>query len=92
MTDDPVLLSEDRDSIRLLTLNRPKALNALNSALVNAIVDAVDAAHRDDGVSVIVLAGNERSFSAGADLKEAQTRRDDDVTAARLHGESGGRQ
>lgn len=91
MTDEPVLLSEDRDTIRLLTLNRPKALNALNSELVNAIVDAVDAAHRDDGISVIVLAGNERSFSAGADLKEAQSRRDDNAAAARLHGQAGGR-
>lgn len=91
MTDDPVLLSEDIDTIRLLTLNRPKALNALNSELVGALVDAVDAAHTDDGVSVIVLAGNERAFSAGADLKEAQARRDDGPEAARHHAESGGR-
>ena len=89
MTDAPVLLSEDIDSIRLLTLNRPKALNALNSDLVGAIVDAVDAAHMDDGVSVIVLAGNERAFSAGADLKEAQSRRGDDAQAARRHTEAG---
>lgn len=91
MSDAPVLLSEDKDNIRILTLNRPKALNALNSELVNAIVGAVDAAHTDDSVSVIILAGNERAFSAGADLKEAQTRRGDDTQAARLHGEAGAR-
>tara|TARA_Y100000588_G_scaffold343477_1_gene389013 strand:+ start:814 stop:1545 length:732 start_codon:yes stop_codon:yes gene_type:complete len=91
MTDDAVLLNENVDTIRLLTLNRPKALNALNSELVNAIVDAVDAAHADDGVSAIVLAGNERSFSAGADLKEAQARHGDDAQAARAHADAGGR-
>lgn len=91
MTDAPVLLSEDIDNIRVLTLNRPKALNALNSELVGAIVDAVDAAHRDDNVSAIILAGNERAFSAGADLKEAQSRRGDSMQAARLHSEAGGR-
>lgn len=91
MTEAPVLLSEDIDSIRLLTLNRPKAMNALNTELVGAIVDAVDAAHRDDDVSVIILAGNERAFSAGADLKEAQSRRGDSTQAARLHSEAGGR-
>jgi enoyl-CoA hydratase/carnithine racemase len=91
MTDAPVLLSEDIDDIRLLTLNRPDKLNALNSELVGAIVDAVDAAHLDDSISVIILAGNERAFSAGADLKEAQSRRDDDAQAARLHTVAGGR-
>ena len=89
MTDAPVLLSEDIDTIRVLTLNRPKALNALNSKLVQAIVDAVDAAHTDDRVSGIILAGNERAFSAGADLKEAQSRRGDDAQAARSHSEFG---
>lgn len=91
MTDAPVLLCEDIDSIRLLTLNRPKAMNALNSELVGAIVDAVDAAHRDDNVSAIILAGNERAFSAGADLKEAQSRHGDSMQDARLHSEAGGR-
>lgn len=91
MTDAPVLLSEDIDGIRLLTLNRPKAMNALNTELVGAIVDAVDAAHREDDISVIILAGNERAFSAGADLKEAQSRRGDSMQAARLHSEAGGR-
>lgn len=85
MTDDPVLLTEDIDSIRLLTLNRPKSLNALNSELIGAIVDAVEAAHLDDAISVIVLAGTERAFSAGADLKEAQARQDEGSEAARRH-------
>ena len=89
MTDAPVLLSEDVDTTRLLTLNRPKALNALNTELVGAIVDAVDAAHIDEDISAIILAGNERAFSAGADLKEAQARRGEDVQAARVHSEAG---
>ncbi len=89
MTDAPVLLSEDIDTTRLLTLNRPKALNALNTELVGAIVDAVDAAHIDEDISAIILAGNERAFSAGADLKEAHARRGEDVQAARVHSEAG---
>ncbi len=90
MTDDPVLLSEDKDEIRLLTLNRPKKLNALNTALGNAIVDAIDAANADDAISVIILAGNERAFSAGADMGEAATRKDDSSEEARRHGTAAG--
>ncbi len=90
MTEAPVLLSEDKDNIRLLTLNRPDKLNALNSALVGAIVAAVDTAHLDDGVSVIVIAGTERAFSAGADMDEAAERRGDDIEAARHHSETTG--
>ena len=84
MTDD-VVLCEDKGAIRRLTLNRPEKLNAMNDALVDGLVDALDAAHRDDSVAVIILAGSERAFSAGADLNEAQTRRDDDAAAARAH-------
>lgn len=90
MTEAPVLLSEDKDNIRLLTLNRPKKLNALSSELVGEIVAAVDAAHLDDSVSVIILAGNERAFSAGADMGEAADRRGDDIEAARHHSEAAG--
>lgn len=91
MTEEPILLSEDRDGIRLLTLNRPRQMNALNAALTAAIVTAIDAAEADDSVCVIVMAGDERAFSAGADLKEAQSNRDMDADAARRHGAESGR-
>ena len=90
MTEEPILLREDRGTIRVLTLNRPRQMNALNAALSAAIIAAVDAAEADDGVSVIVLAGNEKAFSAGADLKEAKANRDMDAVAARRHGEASG--
>ena len=66
MSDD-VLLIEDRGAVRLLTLNRPAKLNALNADLVHALTDALLAAQADDGVSVIVLAAAGRAFCAGAD-------------------------
>ena len=71
MADTDILLREDRGSTRILTLNRPRRLNALNGALVDAVCDAVARAHGDDAVACILLQGNERAFSAGADMKEA---------------------
>ncbi len=67
---EPVLLVEDVGPVRLLTLNRPRSLNALNAALMDALMDALDEAARDDGVSVLVLRGAGRAFCAGYDLEE----------------------
>ncbi len=64
---DDVLLIETRGAVRLLTLNRPTKLNAINADLVHALTDALLAAQNDDAVSVIILAGAGRAFSAGAD-------------------------
>ena len=69
MTDD-VLLSEDRGRVRILTLNRPEKLNALNTALTEALVAWLKEADRDDAVSVVVLTGAGRAFCAGADIGE----------------------
>jgi enoyl-CoA hydratase len=69
-TRDPVLLLEDLGRVRLLTMNRPKALNALNTELIEAISAALGEAARDDGVSVVVLRGAGRAFCAGYDLNE----------------------
>lgn len=65
-----LLLQEDADSVRLLTLNRPSALNALSSDLWEAATAAFDAAADDDAVSVVVLTGAGRAFTAGQDMKE----------------------
>ncbi len=89
-TEEPILLIEDRGAIRLLTLNRPRQMNALNAALTSAIIAAVDAADHDSDVAVLIMAGNERAFSAGADLKEAEANRGMDAEAARRHGEASG--
>jgi enoyl-CoA hydratase len=64
---DDVLLAESRGAVRLLTMNRPGKLNALNSELVHALTDGLLAAQEDDTVSVVVLAGAGRAFCAGAD-------------------------
>jgi len=66
----PVLLVEDVGPIRRLTLNRPDKLNALDSALVGGLSDALGQAATDAGVRVIVIAGAGRSFCAGYDLSE----------------------
>lgn len=65
-----LLLSEDRDRVRTLTLNRPEQLNAFNSALYSDVAEALYAAAGDPGVAVVVLTGAGRAFSAGQDLLE----------------------
>ncbi|MDO9639090.1 MAG: enoyl-CoA hydratase [Pseudotabrizicola sp.] len=64
------LIVEVEDYVSLIRLNRPDALNALNSKLMRELASAVQAADRDDNVRVIVLTGSEKSFAAGADVKE----------------------
>jgi enoyl-CoA hydratase len=66
----PVLLVEDSGPIRRLTLNRPEKLNALDSAMVEALSEALGIAAEDVRVRVIVIAGAGRSFCAGYDLSE----------------------
>ncbi len=67
---EDVLLTEDLGSVRRLTLNRPKALNALNGPLMDALERALDDAEADDAVSVLILRGAGRAFCAGYDLNE----------------------
>jgi enoyl-CoA hydratase len=71
MADDAeqAVLTEPRGRVLLITLNRPDAMNAINSALGTGVVDAVARLDADDGLSVGVLTGAGRGFSAGMDLK-----------------------
>ena len=62
------LLSETRDGILRLTLNRPDKLNAIDEALLEALIAALDEAGRDPATRAIVLAGAGSSFCAGADI------------------------
>ena len=65
------LLHETNDGIALITLNRPDKLNALNFALIDRLMAALDAIEADDGVRAVILTGaGERAFSAGADIHE----------------------
>ena len=68
MTD--LLLTETADRVRTITLNRPEARNALNSALQRATAAALTAAETDDAVDVVILTGADPAFCAGLDLKE----------------------
>jgi enoyl-CoA hydratase len=65
---EPLIRSERRGAVALLTLDRPDKLNAINAAMVGALHAALDAAEADDGVRAIVVAGAGRAFSAGFDL------------------------
>jgi enoyl-CoA hydratase len=67
---DAVVLTEQRGAVRIVTLNRPHVLNALDTALELALWAALDAADRDPETRAVVLRGAGRAFSAGADLKE----------------------
>jgi len=64
------LIVETTDGVTLIRLNRPDALNALNSQLLTDLAAALDVAEADDGVKCLVLTGSERAFAAGADIKE----------------------
>ena len=65
---EPLVRSERRGAVALLTLNRPDKLNAVNVPMIAALDAALDAADADEGVRAIVLAGAGRAFSAGFDL------------------------
>lgn len=75
------LLIEDRGAVRLLTLNRPEKHNALNTALTQALVDALRAAEADPAVNAVVLTGAGKSFCAGADTTEFSALTPEDPTA-----------
>ena len=73
------ILVETRGNVGLITLNRPDALNALNSALIEDLYQALVAFEADDTIGCMVLTGSEKAFAAGADIKEMQTRNYMDV-------------
>jgi enoyl-CoA hydratase len=68
------ILVETRGKVGLITLNRPKALNALNTQVMREAVDAIAAFEADAKVGAIVITGSERAFAAGADIKEMQSK------------------
>lgn len=72
-----LVLVEDRNRVRTLTLNRPDKLNACNEALLDALGDALQAAATDDGVATVLLTGAGRAFCVGADLMEMAQRNAD---------------
>ncbi|GAA5823834.1 hypothetical protein JCM11251_003314 [Rhodosporidiobolus azoricus] len=65
-----ILVSSPAPGVSLITLNRPKALNALNSTLFHELNSALRTLSADDSVGAVVLTGSEKAFAAGADIKE----------------------
>ena len=65
-----LVLVERHGAVGLVTMNRPKALNALSAQLIAEIEAALSELDRDDGIGAMVLTGSERAFAAGADIRE----------------------
>ena len=70
MTDYETIRVETRGRVGIITLDRPKALNALNTPLLQDVLAAATAFDGDDSIGAIVITGSERAFAAGADIKE----------------------
>jgi len=70
MTD--VVLSEIRDNVGLITINRPEALNAVNLEVMDQLISKVAQFDDDTNIGCIVISGSEKAFVAGADIKEMQ--------------------
>jgi enoyl-CoA hydratase len=68
------ILIETRGKVGLITLNRPKALNALNSQVLGEVVSALKRLDADAAVGAVVITGSEKAFAAGADIKEMQAK------------------
>ena len=69
MSDDAAVLTEQRDGVLVITLNRPDARNAVNAALAEGVGKALDELDGTDGLSVGVMTGAGKGFSSGMDLK-----------------------
>jgi enoyl-CoA hydratase len=64
------ILVETKGAVGIVTLNRPKALNALCAALVAELGQALDAFEADEAIGCIIITGSDKAFAAGADIKE----------------------
>ena len=88
------ILVEQRDNVGLITLHRPKALNALCGALMDELTHAIEKFDADNAIGCMVLTGSEKAFAAGADIKEMSDKtyievmRDDFITANWEAGQS----
>ena len=80
------LIVEIEDYTALIRLNRPDALNALNTTLMRELAEAVTAADANDKIRCIVLTGSEKAFAAGADVREMAEKSFADVFFDNLFG------
>jgi len=68
------IIYEQKDKVGLITLNRPKALNALCDSLIRELNDLLAKLDDDKNIGAIVITGSEKAFAAGADIKEMKDR------------------
>ncbi len=80
MPDYATIIVETRGRVGWITLNRPEALNALNTQVMADVVDAATAFDVDPGIGAIVVTGSEKAFAAGADIKEMESKSGLDMT------------
>jgi enoyl-CoA hydratase len=80
------ILVETRGRVGLLTLNRTKALNAINQQLTEELIAAAKAFDRDPAIGCLVVTGSEKAFAAGADIKEMQAQSFADMYATDWFG------
>lgn len=76
MVDEPVVLYEERDSLAIITLNRPEKMNTLTDAVIQGVADGIDAATASKAVSSVIIRGAGRTFTAGYDLNPRPADRD----------------
>jgi enoyl-CoA hydratase len=87
MTDYKTVLVEKRDAVTLVTLNRPEALNALNSEVLEELIHVFAAYDTDETQHCLVLTGSgEKAFAAGADIKEMQPQTFSDMYSSDFFG------
>jgi enoyl-CoA hydratase len=86
MTDYSTILVEKRGAVTLVTLNRPEALNALNSEVLRELIEVFATYDADNSQHCLVLTGSEKAFAAGADIKEMQSQGFADMYSANFFG------
>jgi enoyl-CoA hydratase/carnithine racemase len=80
------IITKVEGSVGIATLNRPEALNALNTELLNELADALEAWDRGSEVRCMIVTGSERAFAAGADIKEMAPKSYSDMYRENLFG------
>src|SRR2546421_4957046 len=85
------IVIEKKGAVGIVTLNRPKMLNALSFGVFREIALAIDNLEADDTIGCILLAGSEKAFAAGADIKEMQPKSFIDMFSSDLTAIGGGR-
>ncbi|MBL8556481.1 MAG: enoyl-CoA hydratase [Phenylobacterium sp.] len=91
MAYETLIVESPSEGVTLIRLNRPQALNALNSELLTELSQALDEAEGDNSVRCVVLTGSERAFAAGADIKEMSDKSYAEMFQSNFFGAAGQR-